>query len=90
MAVLLVTYEFKTPNKEYGPFYEAVKKNSEGWWHYIDHVWIVNTTMSADQFAKALYPHITKSDSLLVVRLRREHQGWLPEEAWKWLNEREY
>ena len=90
MAVLLVTYEHKTPGKDFGPFYEAIKKNSNGWWHYLDQVWIVNTPKSADEFSKLLYAHITKADSLLVVRLRREYQGWLPEEAWKWLNEREY
>lgn len=90
MPVLLVAYELKTPGKDYRPFYEALKGNCKTWSHYLDSVWIVNTRMSADSFAKALYPLMTTQDSLLVIRLAREYQGWLPKEAWDWLNVQEY
>lgn len=43
-----------------------------------------------DQFAKSLYPYIEASDYLLVARLQSEHQGWLPPDAWNWLNSKFY
>lgn len=90
MALLLVTYEHKSAGRDYTPFFEAIKTNANGWWHYLESVWIVNTDLSADAFAKKLFPHMTKSDRLLVVRVTREHQGWLTEDAWNWLNAASY
>lgn len=90
MGMLLVTAELKTTGQNYDKFYEAIKSNSTGWWHYLEHIWIVETYLSADAFAKALFPFMTKSDYLLVIRLQKEYQGWLPDEAWKWLAERNY
>jgi len=90
MPVLLVTYAQNTPGKDYTPLYDAIKKNCSEWWHYLDHVWIVNSSQTADQLARNLYPYMTKLDSLLVVRITAEHQGWLPQDAWNWLNDKKY
>lgn len=90
MAVLLITCEQHTPLKDYKPLYDAIKLNSVAWWHYLEHVWIVNTTKTADEYARLLYPHITNNDRLFVAKLTGEHQGWLVEDAWKWLNNQIY
>lgn len=90
MSVLLITYAKKNFLKDYSPLYEAIKSNSVAWWHYLDDVWIVNSNVSADEFAKRLLPHITTDDRLLVTQLTGIHQGWLPPDAWKWLNEQNY
>ena len=86
MAVLLITYEHKTEGHDYEPFFEAIKSNANGWWHYLDNTWIVNTHHTADSFARKLFPFMTQKDRLLVVHIRNEHQGWLPQGAWDWLN----
>jgi hypothetical protein len=52
----------------------------------MDNTWLVATSYSADQFAKLLYPHIVNTDHLLVMKAQKEYQGWLPKEAWDWLN----
>lgn len=90
MAIFVVTYEKRTPGKDYGPLHKAIQDNAIKWWHYLTHTWIVQTHMTADQFAKLLYPYITKDDYLLVAKLSGQHQGWLPDDAWKWLNEQNY
>jgi hypothetical protein len=87
MAVLLITYEHKTAGKDYGPFFEEIKKSGE-WWHFLDAIWIVDTNLTADALAHLLYPHMTKSDRLLVTKLAGDNQGWLAEAAWEWLNKR--
>jgi hypothetical protein len=90
MAVLLITYELKTVGKDYTTFFEQIKKNSDGWWHYLEGSWMSNTRMSAEGFAKSLFPYMTQSDYLLVIKVDKEFQGWLPNEAWDWLNQRTF
>lgn len=86
MAVLLVTYDLKGSTRDYAPLHEAIKKDAIAWWHYLESVWLVNTTEGADALAKRLYPHITRDDRLLVIRVTNEYQGWLAKDAWDWLN----
>jgi hypothetical protein len=88
--VLIITYALNNQAKDYAPFFEAIKANATEWWHFMDSTWIVNTTHGAHQFAQLLYPCIETSDRLLVARLQGEHQGWLPTEAWMWLNNKQY
>ena len=54
----------------------------------MERTWIVVTTHSADQFAKLLFPHMFNTDNLLVVKLQKEYQGWLPTKSWEWLNDK--
>jgi hypothetical protein len=90
MAVHLVTFALHEPGADPSKLLVAIKENANGWCHYIPNAVLVNTEDSADTFAKKLYPYFTKNDYLLVVRVEGEHQGWFPQEAWDWLNERSY
>ena len=91
MAVLIIALELKATQKDYEPLFESIKQNSNGWQHYIGDVWIVNTSLSANDFAKTLLPLMDKrSDALYVARLRPEHQGWLPKDAWDWFKNVSY
>jgi hypothetical protein len=90
VSVLLITYTLNNQNKDYTSLFEGIKSNCNYWWHYFDTTWIVSTTRGASEYAKLLYPHIETTDRLLVVRITKEHQGWLPKDAWNWLNERIY
>lgn len=90
MSILLVTYEHKTVGKDYTAFFDTLKSTPSKWWHYLESVWLVETTMTANDFARKLYPHITTTDRLLVIRVQREYQGWLTKEAWDWINKRQY
>jgi len=33
-------------------------------------------------------PTIDKKDFILIIEIRKNYQGWLPKEAWDWINER--
>jgi hypothetical protein len=90
MPVLLVTYSLKNKQKDYSELFSAIKANANGWWHYLDNTWVVNTNKSADEFTRELFPYIEKPDRLLVVKITGDHQGWLPKDAWNWLNNRHY
>jgi hypothetical protein len=87
-VILLVTYTLRNQFKDYSSFYEAIQQSSTEWWHFIDDSWIINTTKTPTQVAAKLYPHMEESDALIVVRLHKNYDGWLPQEAWEWLNKK--
>ena len=83
--VLLVTYDLRTPSHDYSPFYEALKQQGT-WWHYIPSTWLIATTKTPKELHSAVVSHITTSDPLLVVAVKRPYWGFLTKEAWDWIN----
>jgi hypothetical protein len=89
VQTLLITYDLKKPGQNYSALHEAIKECGD-WWHYLESTWIVVTPLNVDQASRALRQHIDTNDRLFVVRLRSydSRDGWLPQEAWDWLNAR--
>ena len=90
MSVLIITYAHKNRLTDYKPFFDTIKSNADQWWHYLDSTWIVATDHSPETFASLLYPYINTTDFFFVAKLTGEHQGWLPQEAWDWLKDKDY
>jgi len=84
--VLIINYTLRNKAKNYAPFFNAIKSNAVEWWHFLDSTFIVTANKSADEFARALFPFMEAADSIFVCRLQKDYNGWLPEEAWVWLN----
>ena len=36
---------------------------------------------------KRILPHVDKNDFFLICGVTRDYQGWLPPDAWTWINE---
>jgi hypothetical protein len=88
VKLLLVTFALRNIEKDYEPFFVALRGNALQWWHFILQTCVVATTYSAGDFATLLTQHIEAADSLLVVEIQpHEFQGWLPKAAWDWLNQ---
>jgi hypothetical protein len=88
MRLLLVTFALRNPNKDYSPFFVALRGNALNWWHYIEQTCVVSTQLTADSFAQQLFPHMETTDSVLVTEIQpHKFQGWLPQAAWSWLND---
>ena len=86
MNLLLVTFSLRNREKDYEPFFVALRGNALQWWHFIEQTCVAYTAYSPDNYAKKLFPFILKTDSLLVVKITpHDFQGWLPKEAWDWL-----
>jgi hypothetical protein len=88
--VLIINYALKNRSKDYTPLFNAIKGCGE-WWHFLDSTWIVNTAHSAEIVGKFLNGFIDRdTDFLYVGQLKGTHQGWLPKDAWEWLNSKTY
>ena len=90
MNVLLITHTLSNRFRDYSPFYAAVKGNCQAWWHYFDTTWIVITNLTPEAYAQLLIPHIEGTDRLLVIKVQKDYQGWLTEDAWAWLNSKSF
>jgi hypothetical protein len=84
--ILLVTYDLKTPGKNYSPLYEALKTQGK-WWHYLTSTWLLSTTKPPQQVFADLSPHLTSQDYLLIFTVGKPYWGTLPKEAWDWIKE---
>src|SRR5438046_2876630 len=82
--VLLVTYDLKTPGKVYTQFYEALKEQG-AWWRYLAATWLIATSKTPHEVYSALAPHLSTSHSILIIAVTRPYFGYLPKDAWYWI-----
>src|SRR5690242_19808780 len=88
MNLLLVTFSLRNQLKDYDSFFVTLRGNASQWCHYIEQTFLVRTPYDVQEFCNRLYPHMEKTDSLLVVKMDgAQRQGWLPQEAWDWMNQ---
>lgn len=86
MTVYCVSYDLNKTGQNYSALHEELKKSSS-WWHHLDSTWLIYTAETAEQLSARLLKHLDKNDRLLVIKVVRAYQGWLNEEAWKWIND---
>jgi len=55
------------------------------WWHYIDTGYLVVTLLEVNDLYNAIYPGIPQRNLLIVEINPNNAQGWLPKDAWTWL-----
>lgn len=83
---LLITYELRNMlTHDYTPLFNEIK-NSPKWWHYLPNTWIIISEEDAIAWQRKLVPLTVVGDNLLIIEVRRNSGGWLPKEAWDWIN----
>ena len=62
-------------------------QKSNGWAHHIDNTWLIYTQESIEDLYNRLRVHFRTNERILIipVDLARGYQGWLPQEAWDWI-----
>ena len=82
----LITYELRSKiGHDYTPFFNEIKKAPK-WWHYLSNVWIIISEEDVSSWERKLVPLTVVGDNLLIIEVRRSSGGWLPKEAWGWIN----
>ena len=84
MAVILVTYDLRKPDRNYQPLYDYLKKFTYCW--HVESVWMVDTTMTTAAIRDGIKAHIDQNDIIFVVRLQRDWASWRYDCA-DWLND---
>jgi hypothetical protein len=86
-VIYAINYDLKRPGQNYPALYEAIK-GCGAWWHFLGSTWLVDTSLAAQGIWDRLSPHVDTNDYILVIGVTRDYQGWLPKEAWEWINSR--
>lgn len=82
-----INYDLNRPGQNYSELHDAIK-GCGSWWHYLDSNWLVDTSLNAKEIWEKLSSHADKNDNVLIVGISRDYSGWLPQEAWDWINSR--
>ena len=82
----IVTYDLKQPIEKYVPFFEELRRSYK-WSHFIENTWIVLRHDTLVETGHKLRPLIFQSDHLLIMPAKGPADGWLPQEAWQWIQE---
>ena len=86
--IYAINYDLRQPGRDYDALYETIKGCGVSWWHFLGSTWLVDTSLSAEGIWARLAPHVDKNDFMLVAGITRDYYGWLPQEAWDWINSR--
>jgi hypothetical protein len=86
--IYAINYDLKQPGRDYSGLYGAIK-SCGFWWHYLGSTWLVDTNLKADGIWNRIRSHIDQNDYVLIIGVTRDHQGWLPKDAWDWINQRQ-
>ncbi|WP_026582141.1 hypothetical protein [Bacillus sp. J33] len=91
MAVYLITYDLNKSGQNYESLYKEIKALGD-WYHFMDSGWFVDvntfTYPNATSINDKLIKVIDKNDWLFVTMVTSDRNGWLPKDAWDWLNSR--
>lgn len=88
--IYIVTYQL-IPNRKAKDISEELQK-SPNWWHYLDYTWLIQTNEGANQLYSRITPHLKDTDRVLIAQFmpNAQHQGWLPQDAWDWINQNRF
>lgn len=86
MKAYMITYDLKVPGRNYESLYQGIKASGK-WWHYLESSWIIVSNESSQQVWNRLAASIDQSDRLLIIEVRRDSYGWLPKDAWEWIQQ---
>ena len=87
MSTLLVGYDLNQPGQDYTSLIETLKKVG-AWWHYLDSMWLVKTSLTPIELRDKLSAVLDSSDELVVldVTSRTWAATGLPKRAYDWLH----
>ena len=87
--ILLITYDTVDKTKDLSELETAVKQTGT-WWHHISNVWMVQTDEDPNVWSERIKSLLGPSANVLVIRVSKNYQGWLPKTAWDWLDQVDY
>lgn len=81
----LITYDLNY-NDNYELLEQELKK-FEKWWHYLERTWIVVSDDTPKEIWNKIEDKVNKNKYLLIIEIKKNTNGWLPQKAWDWIKE---
>lgn len=80
MSLYLISYDLNSLFKDYNALYEAIESIGPSC-HCLESTWLVYTNTSAQDICTAISLRIGVNLSLLVIKVSKDFQTWLPAES---------
>jgi hypothetical protein len=86
MATHLVSYDLRTPGKNYSGLHKFLKSFGN-WAKPLESVWLIHSDTSSEQVRNAIRQHIDANDRLFVVNVTNREAAWvnLPNDVSEWM-----
>lgn len=83
----LITYDLKTPAPDYDEIIRIIKEDCAGaWCKYWESSFLITSALTPKQILDKLTPFLRSEDSLLVIEVVNNKNGWLTQRQWDWIN----
>ena len=84
----VVTYDLRAvASFNYTPFFLELQQSID-WWHFLTNTWLLVRSEPLSQLQTRLTALISNQDSLLILSAEGPTGGYLPQQAWDWINSR--
>lgn len=86
MNTYLISYDLIRPGKDYSALHAHLKTYGN-WAKPLESVWLVRSSMTAEQVRNAAKAHLDVNDKIFVVDVTARAAAWfnLPEDVSKWI-----
>ncbi len=75
MKTISVSYDLRKPGRNYDDLYEHLESYSD-YISPLESVWLLKTSLSAEQVRDAVLEHIDSNDGLLVIDITETVAAW--------------
>lgn len=86
--VYMITYDLNSPGQKYDDVINAIKEASTGVWctYWKSSYLIKSNYQTAKEVFEKIKPHLDENDSVLVIEVKNNKQGWLTNKQWNYIN----
>lgn len=83
----MITYDLNSQGQKYTDVIKAIKDNSLAWCTFWKSSYLIKSNLTPDQIVDKIKSHLDSNDTLIVIEVKNNYQGWLKEDDWKWIKE---
>lgn len=86
MAVYMITYDLNKKGQDYENVIQAIKDASTGiWCSFWKSSYLIKSNLTVQQVSDKITPHLDGNDTLLVIEVKQNYQGWLSNDQWEYI-----
>ncbi len=87
MNTHLISYDLIRPGKDYTHLIAHLKRYST-WARPLESVWLIKSSLTAEQVRNAVRAHMDANDKILVIDVTKRAAAWakLPEDVSTWIH----
>lgn len=89
MAIMIVTYDLRKPDRDYKPLYDYLESLTYCW--HIESVWMLDTNLSCAEIRDGMKGHMHEKDRIFVAQLQKHWSAfnydcseWLKDASRNW------